>query len=429
MLHIGISRAVITPPVGIDLSGFTGRGPSIGIHDPLYTTALVASDGLETVALINCDLLFVDAEFTAQVRALCASRLGLAPQNVMVACTHTHYGPQTSLVDPSPDVRAYMECLKYHLAGAVQEALASRQPALLDVGWGQSDIGINRRERLPDGRIWLGQNPEGPVDRAVGVCRISDPDGKPIGTLVNFATHAVAQSGEMRMISADFPGATRQIVEQMTGAPCLYMQGACGNINPAWMEPTYEAARSQGVRLGCEVVRVWETITPVECEGVRCASATRDLPRYRFGSLENVKRLTEQVLADRERLRAGGGEMGDLEWAERRLERLGPVMESWQSGKPLEPIVAEFQACRVGDLAWATAPGEIFTELGCEVKQRSPFHHTFFIGYTNGSIGYVPVPEAYVEGGYEVLYACQVDPEASRILVETCGQLLEQVKG
>ena len=424
MLRIGISRTDITPPVGIPLIGFAGRGPAIGIHDPLYATAMVASDGERSIAIVSCDLLYVPAALSTAVRQEVQSRTGIPAQSVAVSCTHTHYGPDTNTESTRPDVAAYLADLKYQLAGIVQEAAEAQQPARIGVGWGQSDIGVNRRERLPDGRIILGQNPQGPIDRALGVCRISDADGKPLGTIANFATHPVSQAGKMRFVSADYPGQARRVVELLTGAPLLFLQGACGNINAVRMEDCYEPARSLGTRLGCEIVRVWETITPAEAAGVGSATQTEQLPRYRYGSPAQAEALVAELTSEVERLRAECEDAGALHWAELRLQRAQAALASWQGGPPLEPISAEFQAYRLGDLAWATAPGEIFNELGRQVKGGSPFPATFFAGYTNGSIGYVPVPEAYPEGGYEVTHACQVDPEASQILVRTCSKLL-----
>ena len=74
-----------------------------------------------------------------------------------------------------------------------------------------------------------------------------------------------------------------------------------------------------------------------------------------------------------------------------------------------------------------SAPAEIFTENGALVKRESPLDDTFFLGYTNGSIGYVPTRDAYPEGGYEVTHACQVDPDAGDIINEACLRVLREV--
>ena len=84
-------------------------------------------------------------------------------------------------------------------------------------------------------------------------------------------------------------------------------------------------------------------------------------------------------------------------------------------------------ALRIGPLALATAPGEIFSESGQHVKAHSPHPHTFFVGYTNGSVGYVPTRDAYVAGGYEVTHACQLDPDAGEIISDSCDDLLSSI--
>jgi neutral ceramidase len=86
------------------------------------------------------------------------------------------------------------------------------------------------------------------------------------------------------------------------------------------------------------------------------------------------------------------------------------------------------QAWRLGELGLVTAPGEIFNQIGSAVKSESPFADTFFLSCTNDSIGYVPVPEAYADGGYEVTHASQVDPEAAGILREECLAALQSVR-
>ncbi|MGH1524119.1 hypothetical protein ACRAWC_08790 [Leifsonia sp. L25] len=74
-----------------------------------------------------------------------------------------------------------------------------------------------------------------------------------------------------------------------------------------------------------------------------------------------------------------------------------------------------------------TAPGEVFTELGDQILEGSPFPFTIYSGYTNGSINYIPTREAYAQGGYEVTHACQVAPEAGEMLVAESLNLLRTV--
>jgi neutral ceramidase len=432
-IFVGIAQADISPPVGIPSAGFAGRGPLNALHDPLYATALVVSDAARMAALISCDLLHLDRETVGDIRSEVQRRTDIAADHLTIACTHTHYGPDPFRADADPLVRAYRANLIYALAGAVEEAASKMQPAYLGIGWGTSTIGVNRREKLPDGRVILGQNLKGPIDRAVGVLRLDTPGGaqpeqrEPIASLINFQTHPVSQASQTRHISADFPGKACEIVETLTEAPCMYLQGASGNINASIMELSYEPARTLGTRLGCEVVRVWETIRSKPATGLRVLTTHVQLPRMRYGSRKNAAALVDSLRAEVEKYRSQDASAGRLHWAERRLARAERALESWTTGVPLEPVEAELQAWRIGDFALVAAPGEIFAQIGVQVKEGSPFADTFFVGYANDSIGYIPVPEAYKDGGYEVTHASRVDPEAAGILSEACSRLLQEL--
>ena len=93
MASIGISQADITPPVGIPLAGFADRDTCTAVHDPLCATALVARDQHHLFALVDCDLLYVDNRFLSKVRAEVQNKSGIPAGNLMISCTHTHYGP------------------------------------------------------------------------------------------------------------------------------------------------------------------------------------------------------------------------------------------------------------------------------------------------------------------------------------------------
>jgi hypothetical protein len=152
-----------------------------------------------------------------------------------------------------------------------------------------------------------------------------------------------------------------------------------------------------------------------------------DLPRYRYGSEQDARELAAELDEQIARLEAGEGSEGSLWWAKRRRDGAVAAAESWASDAALEPVPAEMQALRLGDLALASAPAEVFTENGTLVKRESPADDTFFLGYTNGSIGYVPTRQAYPEGGYEVTHACRVDPDAGDIINDACLRMLANV--
>ena len=96
-----------------------------------------------------------------------------------------------------------------------------------------------------------------------------------------------------------------------------------------------------------------------------------------------------------------------------------------REGKPWE---VEVQVIALGDeVAFVSLPGEIFVELGLEIKAASPFKHTQIIELANGSIGYIPNRSAYPEGNYEVVSA-RCAAGSGEQLVEAAVRMLKQLK-
>jgi neutral ceramidase len=426
MLTAGVCRVVITPPIGIGMTGFAGRGPSEGVQDDLTATVLALSDGERSLALVALDLLYLPAGMVARVRGAVAKRTGLAPDVVQLLCSHTHYGPEvgSDAEPPGEDVAAYQEELTRKVAGAVGAAWAGRREARLSVATGECRIGVNRRERRPDGQLVLGQNPSGPCDRELHVGRLDSADGSPLATLVGFACHPVSQGGRWTQLSADFPGRMRAAAEALTGSPCLFAQGAAGNINPVQMEHSHEPARRLGTILGAAVVQAYEEAQPETTDTVATLRADLGLPAMTFPDTEAGAAAVAALEADLQRLAESGAAAGSLWWCEHRLKRARAMLASRETGQPLPPVPAEVSAFRIGPLAAVTVPGELFCEIGMRIKAASPLPYTLIAGYTNGSVGYLPTAEAYTEGGYEVTHACRVDPAAGEMIAAEAGRLL-----
>lgn len=445
-LRAGVARVTITPPVGMEMVGFAGRGPADGLHDDLTATVLVlegprasAAGTKETeevirLAIIACDLLYLLSAQVHAVREAVARLTDLPADHVVVACSHTHYGP---LTDPTRSTEAaqvapYLANLVHLLAGGVALARSRLVPCRLGVGHGEARIGINRRERTSDGRIILGQNPAGPYDPRVTILRLDTVDGRPLAAVLNCACHPVSLGAQCTQISADFPGTARTLLEAQTGAMCLFLQGAAGNINPLLMGWDWTHLARLGLPLGAEATRIYFSIQPSVEEtigGLDIVRSRCNLPPILPGSVAAGQDAVAGLEEERDRLRAAG-EAGGLWWAERRLARARQGLEALQGDSPVPAVPAELSALRLGDsVGLITAPGEIFTEIGRSIVARSPFPHTLCAGYTDGSVWYVPTRAAYAEGGYEVTHACLVAPEAGEILEEESVGLLGSAYG
>jgi hypothetical protein len=251
-----------------------------------------------------------------------------------------------------------------------------------------------------------------------------------VAVLVHYACHGVSLSSQIRLMSADFLGVMREVVERLVGGTALYVQGACGNINPSLMGPDWDHPRRLGNALGAEAARVALLAEPGESVPLRVEREKLKLPALLPVSVEAGRERVARLEAERERLdREGVREgAGSRVWNTRTLERARRSLEALEGGESLPPVEAEIGALRIGEVALVSNPTELFCEIGMAIKKASPFAWTAVAGYTDGSAGYVPTRAAYPEGGYEVERACRVNPEAGEMIEATSGRLLRGLR-
>ena len=241
MLRVGASAIDITPPVGLALDGYGGRTDvSLGIHDPLYARCLYLDDGTTQLALVVCDLIGIGSFLAKRARELIAERPGLAPQNVLVAATHTHAGP-AGVRGRGEDV--LVETMARQICGAVRVAHGAATEGALKYGTTTVEsIAQNRR------------HPDWPIDHRLDVLAADTPDGRNIATLARYSCHPTTMERTNLDYSADWPGEACRVIEQVIGPPttAIYFNGACGNINPAWIRQEFDDVHRLGSIVGRE---------------------------------------------------------------------------------------------------------------------------------------------------------------------------------
>jgi hypothetical protein len=439
MLKAGVAKLDITPPVGARMSGFAGRVfPSLAVHDPLWARALVFDDGKQRAGLVALDLIGISEKAVAEVREAAAKSAGIPKEGLLLAGTHTHSGPtfwdDGSFTDQERD---YWDALPAKLAEVVAQAAGNLAPARIGAASGWTAVGINRREVVPGNRVVLGRNHFGRFDPEVGVVRVEGADGRPIACLMNYACHAVCLMMDNYLTSADYPGFAVDSVEHRIGKGVtgLFFNGACGNINPREAGVghglaaggSFLIAQRAGTEVAREAARAWAKAALHEDATISLAQQRIALPTNRQRALKRA----EEALAEAERAAAGPQEERTpyMTWyappnpeaARRRVARLKEEGDA--------PVECEIQAIRVGPVAFVAWPGEVFCEFGMEVKENSPFRPTYVIGYANGSIGYVPTPEAFQEGGYEPETAAHLADNAGLVLVDETMGLVAKLAG
>jgi hypothetical protein len=357
----------ITPTTPQVLLGYNPR-TSTGVHDRIYHRVVVLNDWV----LVSSDLCLFSPELYDEVAAE-LEKSGVQRVQFWWSVTHTHSAPEAGppgvykvLLKGRSDHewdREYTQQVKASLIQAVLDARAKLAPARLWIGTGTSNANINRRARDVDGKISLGLNPDGPVDRQIGLMRVERSDGSPIAMVVNYAIHGTVLSGANTLISGDAPGVVAAYLEEKLGAPVLFINGAAGNAAPIYtVYPTPSAGHLSEFRvlLGDKVLQ---------------ASAS-------LKELTGTPVLQEALVETP--LKAG------LDWPAE-LSRYGG------GGVVRLPI----RVLRIEDLLIWSAPVELFGEIAMEVRRMSGNRPVFYFGYTSGWFGYLPTAVAFGEGGYE----------------------------
>ena len=438
VLQAGAGRVVMTPPIGIRMLGYTVQEcVSESVERELLATALVLGDGQTKVVLIACDIAMIQSPHVDRMRKQIGETLGIPSTHILINASHTHLGPTLPgwSAENSPEQaelqESYLITLEESLIEVAKKANDRLQAARIGAGKGSAPIGINRREKLHDGRIVIGENPSGAVDHDVGVIRLDDLSGNPIATVMIAAAHTVVLGPKTSQLSPDYVGPAREIVESATGAPSLFLQGAAGNVNPrcgigSGGVEQYDDLRRLGAMLGGEVLKTWSQIRLHNQHGPRrIVQSVATVSVWDYESLPEAcvehfeveeqcmtlsmaplpaRHTAEEKLAecqqqlDEARL---GGTAGAVNVAERLVQWAKLVLSAIDSGEsPKQDLIC--WALKINDIGIVAVNGEPFAELALEVKQRSPVAQTFFLGYSNGCLGYLPTPQAFDEGGMEV---------------------------
>jgi hypothetical protein len=435
-LRAGLARSTLRPERGAYLIGYGNRWRgSTGVRDDLCVTALVLEEtrpgeAPRRAALLAFDLLCLHEDVVGRIRARLAG-LGLPPEAVMVACSHTHHAP---VAHPGSRLawrrRRWIDQVVDAAGAATARAAAALAPVELASGRGETRIAVNRRERRPDGSISIGVDPDGFVDRGLRLIALRAPGGALRGTLLHLACHPTVLGPANREATSEWPGVARRAIEAATGAPCLFLQGATADLNPAHGWGADDEAALE--RIGRNVADAGLALLAGGLEPLRATPLAAD--------------RAELAIPVVPRLRPDGRPESYRETASRRLGIPRPLVDPllayaypWrprlrrEGGGLVFPM--EIQALRAGDLVLVACAAEVFSEIGAAVTRNSPFAATLLLGVTNGCVGYLPTAAACAAGGYEVeeaLLAYRVSgtfaPETEALVTDRCRELLRSLR-
>jgi hypothetical protein len=415
-LRAGYAKVDVTPAGPVMMGGYDLRGaPSDGIwgNDRLFARALVFEAAGARVAFVEADVIEIQGHDA--FRRMISEATGIPVENILLGDVHNHAAP-------SPHAEPKTEWDRQFATGLVKaatQAVTNLQPVRIAAGTGHSRIAMNRRQvKTADadspltfdennssqsfgkhktdhpvlihefgGVVRLGANPLGPIDDAVQIVRVDTAAGRPLAVMIHYACHGTSLGGRNSKISGEWMGRMQEYVEkQSPGLGSIYLQGAAGDINPRVVgrldgnEDNVEATWALGEEIGREVARVYRELSPEPWTK----------PRFQLE--------TTEILLPR---------------------RYRELFQDFTATSVKVPTTA----VRIGDLMWTTFPGEMFSDIGKQVKAASPATYAHLMGYTDGYIGYFPEQKAYAEGGYEVAVT-HLDPAAEKIYLRAVAQLM-----
>ena len=439
---LGHARIDITPPVGI-FHGLWGAAPphaASGVHRPLLADVLAfgALDG-SAATLLMCFVDHVNLEEPdcERYRLAMSKAAGVPLDAVILTFSHTHaagFINEGRVEFPGGDkIPAYLEEMGARLSAAAAECAGRLEPATITYAYGQCSMAANRDYWDADGQAHVcGFNPDGAVDQTVLTARATRDDGSPCCTLVNYGCHPTTLAWQNELVSPDYIGATRETVEQFTGAPCVFVQGPCGDQGPrhGFVGDT-EVADRNGRSLGFAALSVLETMGPpgrdyhfagpvvsgatigtweyrtqpsqriTETATFAGGPASADLPMLKLAGAATFEEEVRTCLAEQSRAADARDAISarDLGARAERARRWLRRIESLPSDGPYG---YGFSVYRMGDAVWIAAGGEPYTELHSALRRRFPQLAVMLCPLSGShAAGYVLPEDRYGRGLYQ----------------------------
>lgn len=364
-IEAGAATVQITPPTGYPLWGYAVRKDkaSVGVLDPLEARALVLKVGKDQMALVSLDLGRPPTRTsTSRIETACR-KAGI--DQIFLVASHTHSGPVLELNDWPSVENSYVKSLEKQLIDLILQAQNNARPCRLGTVKKKTDLNRNRHSRAP----------VKPVEEDLLILRVESLDGQPIAHAVNFAAHpTLLPSGEFRF-SADFPGVLSRTVAKQTGVPCLFLQGAAGDLSP---NTRYgNDPKTFGNALAREVL---DLIPTIHCESRANPSLAFRRETFQFSSRINHGSPLVQGL------------FGTVFF---------PALVAFYEREYQEGIRPRLDVALLNQqIGFVGCSGEFFCGHSIHLKRRARLETLFFLGTCNDYQQYFPTVEATAEGGY-----------------------------
>lgn len=423
------------------IAGMSNAKPAQGVHDDVWSRAMVIDDGKSRIAMISIDAIgFLNGD-VIDIRNRIPEELGI--DYTLISSTHTHesndlvgiWGENIFNSGVNPEM---LEYVKTQTVAAITEAVNALRPAKLVFA-----------EDLTERDSVLIKDTRKPIVKATGIhlMQVLDAENdKTLGTIINWSNHPETLWSQNLLISSDFPHYVREAIEngvyngtemmhEGLGGVAIYFSGVIGGLmaphpsisiqdpftGESYAEPTYEKTKALG-----------DNIALLSLEALRKNGDTL--------TTSNISLRAKTILAPLDnttfKIASGIGliKMGMPEYFKTRTE---------------------VGAIRIGPAMFVSIPGEIYPEIvfgGIEAPEGREFDiqpmeippiqdfikdkYVFYLGLSNDEIGYI-IPKSEWDTEKPYLYNDERDtygeenslgPETGPLIYKSLVEVINDLK-
>ena len=358
----------------------------IGRHSTdgnLSATAFAIKRKSKTVVLVGVDLTGFNYSLTDEVKDIISKKRNIPKSAILINASHTHFSPSAQAYPTwgdfldHPDSLYLNNILKKGMVKAIENAMDDMSPADLYFGRGTTDIGRNRR--APD--------PEYPHDKTLDVLEARNSAGKVVGVMFLTGCHAVFNNSgrESYTISANFPGVTRDMIREKTGANAIFIQGCAGDIDPRSLLDHKET----GMQLADDIMKVMNGNMTKITGNISYSFDTINIP-VKPWSIDTIKQFKIDNAQN----------PGDLD-ARKNVKWADLMLNMYKKGTVSDKLPEYIQIIGIGNWKMVGLSREVVTEYGPAIRNIWPGKIVSVAAYCNDVASYLPNEWHVVNRFYE----------------------------
>ncbi|MFN8343456.1 MAG: hypothetical protein U0X91_00540 [Spirosomataceae bacterium] len=387
-MKIGTAKDVLPLSLPTTLVGHRIVRKAFVIGDELHVRSIALVNGDNIVFMVSVELLWLDKFHVNEIRAKICKEVNVPLHNILVACTHTHSGPDTLewKESSSPEHKLWLDLVIDRISNTSIRAFSKLVDCSVDLVETDVDIATNRRLMDETGVYRLKPNPSGVTSQRFRLLRFCTLKGDNLAGIITHIAHPVVLGEDSHCISADWCGLVCSKIELKLGVICLYFNGASGDQNP----------------------KIWTGKSYAEMEEMAQHVAQKSLMLFSLGQNLELE-LPLQVVS--KILKFQGKEHPYLLRAQaKRIQNDGNIS-------------IEVQLIKIGSVIIVGLPGECLIETGFEIEHVIKGYEIIIISYSNDYVGYLPMAHIFEEGGYES-YATMLTSGEIALMVDIVKKLI-----